>query len=137
MWHSGFSVEKTVPQVFPTTAPGSFTELPEGSVVMTNFYPYQWDLNYANPAVFRDMTENLLYLANRGIDVIRAGVVHHKVQAPAHSPAAAGVRQGLQILHGPKRRLDLPKIADGVAPVAAALGAFQQGQRLLGHPPGV
>ncbi|MDE7218173.1 MAG: amylosucrase, partial [Oscillospiraceae bacterium] len=28
-------------------------------------------LNYANPTVFNDMTENLLYLANRGIDVIR------------------------------------------------------------------
>ena len=42
---------------------------------MTSFYPYQWDLNYANPAVFRDMTENLLYLANRGIDVIRLDAV--------------------------------------------------------------
>ena len=62
--------------------------------------------------------------------VVLAGVVHHKVQAQAHSPAAAGVRQGLQILHGPKRRLDLPKIADGVAPVAAALGAFQQGHQV-------
>ena len=74
-WDIPREFEKTVPQVFPTTAPGSFTELPEGSVVMTNFYPYQWDLNYANPAVFRDMTENLLYLANRGIDVIRLDAI--------------------------------------------------------------
>ena len=44
-------------------------------VVMTNFYPYQWDLNYANPTVFNDMTENLLYLTNRGIDVIRLDAV--------------------------------------------------------------
>ena len=37
--------EKTVPQVFPTTAPGNFTWLPEcGHYVMTTFYPYQWDL---------------------------------------------------------------------------------------------
>ena len=38
-------------------------------------YPYQWDLNYANPVVFNDMTENLLYLTNRGIDVIRLDAV--------------------------------------------------------------
>ena len=42
---------------------------------MTSFYPYQWDLNYANPMVFNDMTENLLYLTNRGIDVIRLDAV--------------------------------------------------------------
>ena len=74
-WDIPREFEKTVPQVFPTTAPGSFTELPDGSVVMTNFYPYQWDLNYQNPAVFRDMTENLLYLTNRGIDVIRLDAI--------------------------------------------------------------
>ena len=42
---------------------------------MTSFYPYQWDLNYANPMVFNDMTENLLYLTNRGMDVIRLDAV--------------------------------------------------------------
>ena len=70
-WDIPREFEKTVPQVFPTTAPGSFTQLDNGQIVMTNFYPYQWDLNYANPVVFNDMTENLLYLTNRGIDVIR------------------------------------------------------------------
>ena len=70
-WDIPREFEKTVPQVFPTTAPGSFTQLDNGQIVMTNFYPYQGDLNYANPTVFNDMTENLLYLANRGIDVIR------------------------------------------------------------------
>ena len=35
--------EKTVPQVFPTTAPGNFTWVPEaGHFVMTTFYPYQF-----------------------------------------------------------------------------------------------
>ena len=68
--------EKTVPQVFPTTAPGSFTWLDDcQKIVMTSFYPFQWDLNYANPMVFNDMTENLLYLANRGMDVIRLDAV--------------------------------------------------------------
>ena len=75
-WDIPREFEKTVPQVFPTTAPGSFTWLPDcQQVVMTNFYPYQWDLNYANPMVFNDMTENLLYLANRGIDIIRLDAV--------------------------------------------------------------
>ena len=63
--------EQTVPQVFPTTAPGNFTTLENGDIVMTTFYPYQWDLNYANPMVFNDMTANMLYLSNAGIDVIR------------------------------------------------------------------
>ncbi len=67
--------EKTVPQVFPTTAPGSFTELDDGQIVMTSFYPYQWDLNYGNPVVFNEMTANLLYLANRGIDVLRLDAI--------------------------------------------------------------
>ena len=74
-WEIPREFEKTVPQVFPTTAPGSFTQLESGQIVMTNFYPYQWDLNYANPAVFNDMTENLLYLANRGVDVLRLDAI--------------------------------------------------------------
>jgi len=74
-WDIPSEFEQTVPQVFPITAPGSFTQLENGQIVMTSFYPYQWDLNYANPAVFHDMTENLLYLANRGIDVIRLDAV--------------------------------------------------------------
>lgn len=68
--------EKTVPQVFPTTAPGNFTWLPDaGHYVMTTFYPYQWDLNYRNPRVFNEMMYNFLYLANRGIDIIRIDAV--------------------------------------------------------------
>ncbi|MBR3107404.1 MAG: amylosucrase, partial [Clostridia bacterium] len=64
--------EQTVPQVFPTTAPGNFTWCEEAQkVVMTTFYPYQWDLNYANPTVFNDMTDNMLYLCNHGVDIVR------------------------------------------------------------------
>lgn len=68
--------EKTVPQVFPTTAPGNFTWLEDAQhFVMTSFYPYQWDLNYKNPRVFNEMLYHLLYLANRGIDIIRLDAV--------------------------------------------------------------
>ena len=68
--------EKMVPQVFPTTAPGNFTYLPEtGHYVMTTFYPYQWDLNYRNPRVFNEMIYNFLYLTNQGIDIVRIDAV--------------------------------------------------------------
>lgn len=68
--------DRTVPQVFPTTAPGNFTYLEEmGYYVMTSFYPYQWDLNYQNPRVFNEMMYNFLYLANQGMDIIRIDAV--------------------------------------------------------------
>ena len=75
-WTIPTAFEQTVPQVFPTTAPGNFTWCEEaGKVVMTTFYPYQWDLNYANPTVFNDMTDNMLNLCNHGVDVIRLDAV--------------------------------------------------------------
>lgn len=75
-WVVPNAYEQTVPQVFPTTAPGNFSWCPElNKVVMTTFWPYQWDLNYANPMVFNDMTDNMLYLCNRGVDVIRLDAV--------------------------------------------------------------
>ena len=68
--------EETVPQVFPTTAPGNFTWLPEiGHYVLTTFYPYQWDLNYRNPRVFNEMMYNFLFLANQGMYIIRIDAV--------------------------------------------------------------
>jgi amylosucrase len=58
--------------VFPETAPGSFTHDPEmDGHVWTTFYPFQWDLNYANPAVFAEMLEVLLFLAGRGVQGFR------------------------------------------------------------------
>ena len=75
-WKLPYEYEITVPQVFPTTAPGNFTWCEEAKkVVMTTFYPYQWDLNYANPVVFNEMTENMLYLCNQGVDIIRLDAV--------------------------------------------------------------
>jgi amylosucrase len=67
--------ERTLPEVFPATAPGSFTEVPDLGWVWTTFHEYQWDLNYANPAVFRAMLGTMLALANRGIDVLRLDAV--------------------------------------------------------------
>ena len=71
-WEHPSQFERTVPQVFPATAPGNFTWCEEArKVVMTTFHPYQWDLNYANPTVLREMTADMLFLCNQGVDVIR------------------------------------------------------------------
>ena len=64
--------EATLVDVFPTTAPGSFTFDPDmGGYVWTTFYPFQWDLNYANPAVFEEMLAVLIFLANQGVEGFR------------------------------------------------------------------
>jgi len=64
--------ERTLPEVFPDHAPGSFTFVPEmGGWVWTTFHDYQWDLNYANPRVFAAM----LHLANQGVDILRLDAV--------------------------------------------------------------
>lgn len=68
--------EAACPQVFPTTAPGNFTWLPDcRKYVMTTFYPYQWDLNYRNPLVFHMMMDYMLNLINKGVDIIRIDAV--------------------------------------------------------------
>ncbi len=68
--------EKTVPQVFPNTAPGNFIFCGEmGKYVLSTFNPYQWDMNYKNPVVFNEMACNMLYLANVGIEIFRIDAV--------------------------------------------------------------
>ena len=53
--------ERTLPEVFPDIAPGSFTHVPEmGGWVWTTFNDYQWDLDHSNPAVFRAMLATML-----------------------------------------------------------------------------
>ncbi len=64
--------EQHLAQIFPHTAPGNFTWVPaRGAWAWTTFYPYQWDLNYANPAVFAEMLKALLHLANQGVEAFR------------------------------------------------------------------
>ena len=64
--------ERTLIDVFPDTAPGSFTwDNDIKAWVWTTFYPFQWDLNYANPDVFLEMLDVLLFLANRGVQGFR------------------------------------------------------------------
>lgn len=68
--------EKTMSQVFPNTAPGNFTFNERmGKWVMTQFYPFQWDLNYRNPKVFVAMMRSVMHLANLGVEVLRLDAV--------------------------------------------------------------
>ena len=68
--------EPLLEQVFPATAPGNFTYVDACKKwVWTTFYPYQWDLNYHNPAVLVAMLEKLLVLANKGVEIFRLDAV--------------------------------------------------------------
>ena len=68
--------ERTLVEVFPDTAPGNFTYYPAfGKWVWTTFNEHQWDLNWANPEVFLEITKTMLHLANTGVDVLRLDAV--------------------------------------------------------------
>ena len=64
--------ERDLGQIFPQAAPGNFSfDATLQRWVWTTFYPYQWDLNYTNPAVFEEMALALLELSNNGVEVFR------------------------------------------------------------------
>ena len=43
--------------------------------IRDSFNSFQWDLNYANPAVFRAMAEEMLFIANTGVEILRLDAV--------------------------------------------------------------
>ena len=68
--------ERTLIDIFPDQAPGSFTWYPDlGKWVWTTFNEYQWDLNWENPEVFLAMLDTILHLANKGVEVFRLDAV--------------------------------------------------------------
>ncbi|MDQ1512914.1 MAG: amylosucrase [Microbacteriaceae bacterium] len=67
--------ERTTREIFPDDHRGSFVQLPDGRWIWSTFYSFQWDLNYTNPAVFRAMAGEMLFLANVGVDVLRMDAV--------------------------------------------------------------
>jgi amylosucrase len=68
--------ERTLREIFPTVRHGNFT-WHDGmqAWVWTTFNSFQWDLNYGNPAVFRAMLDEMLFLANTGVDILRLDAV--------------------------------------------------------------
>lgn len=68
--------ERTLREIFPTVRRGNFT-WHEGMRrwVWTTFNSFQWDLRYANPAVFDAMLGEMLFIANNGVDILRLDAV--------------------------------------------------------------
>lgn len=67
---------QTVPEVLPDKCPGNFTYYSEiQKYVFTSFSDFQWDLNFKNPEVFVGMVDNMLFLANLGINMIRLDAI--------------------------------------------------------------
>ena len=63
-------------EIFPDTRRGSFTYRPGMDAwVWTTFNSFQWDLDYRNPAVFNRMAEEMLFLANAGVEALRLDAV--------------------------------------------------------------
>lgn len=68
--------EKTLVEIFPDQAPGSFTFDPEMQKwVWTTFNTHQWDLNWRNPDVFVEIATIIFNLANQGVDILRLDAV--------------------------------------------------------------
>ena len=77
--------DRTLREIFPETRRGSFTWVSgvgetggsgdAGRWVWTTFNSFQWDLNYANPLVFRRMAGEMLFLANQGVEILRLDAV--------------------------------------------------------------
>ncbi len=63
-------------EIFPDEHPGAFTYFDDiGQWVWTTFHSNQWDLNYANPEVFNQVSNEMLFLANQGVEVLRLDAV--------------------------------------------------------------
>ncbi len=68
--------ERTLREIFPTVRKGNFTWHDGMEMwVWTTFNSFQWDLNYSNPAVFHAMLEEMFFIANTGVDVLRLDAV--------------------------------------------------------------
>lgn len=68
--------QQNLRDIFPDRGSGSFTYWPDlHKWVWTTFYTFQWDLNYENPVVFTRMMEEMLFLANAGVEVLRLDAV--------------------------------------------------------------
>jgi amylosucrase len=68
--------ERTLPEVFPDFAPGSFSHSTDlDGWVWTTFNTWQWDVNWANPDVFAEYADVILFLANQGVQVLRLDAI--------------------------------------------------------------
>ena len=105
--------DRDVPQVFPNTAPGNFTWNEKmNKWVMTQFYPFQWDLNYRNPKVLVAMMGSVMHLA---VDGRLAGIL------AVTDPIKATTADAIKTLHDSGLRIVMAT-GDGLT-TARAVGA--------------
>jgi len=108
--------------VFPDTAPGSFTYDAEmGGYVWTTFYPFQWDLNYANPAVFAEMLDVLIFLAAKGAQGFRLDSAPYLWKQPG--TACRNLPQAYAIIEAWRAALSI--VAPGVVLLAEAIESLE------------
>ncbi len=68
--------ERTLPEVFPEFAPGSFTwDADLDGWVWTTFNSWQWDVDWSNPDVMCEYADIVLFLANLGVEVVRLDAI--------------------------------------------------------------
>lgn len=68
--------EQTLPEVFPASAPGSFSwDDGVDGWVWTTFNSFQWDLNWHNPDVFCEFADLVCFLANVGVECLRLDAI--------------------------------------------------------------
>jgi maltose alpha-D-glucosyltransferase / alpha-amylase len=81
--------------IFPDIARTHYREilLPDGRTlwVYHTFYPFQLDLNYANPQVVREVYRIFAYWANRGIDVFRLDAIPFLDKTAENHPRTHGL----------------------------------------------
>jgi amylosucrase len=79
-----FYPDQTIPNQYETNLREIFPEVRRGSFhknkdtdewVWSTFHNYQWDLNYKNPEVLIAIAQEMLFLANQGVDVLRLDAV--------------------------------------------------------------
>ena len=68
--------EKSLPEIFPTFAPGNFTYYEDVEKwVWTTFNEFQWDVNWSNPNLFLEYVDIIGFLANQGTDCVRLDAI--------------------------------------------------------------
>jgi amylosucrase len=68
--------ERNLREIFPSVRRGNFTwHSGMQRWIWTTFNSFQWDLKYANPEVFRAMAEEMLFLGNTGVEILRLDAV--------------------------------------------------------------
>jgi len=68
--------EKHLGLIFPDIRPSNFTwDSDVGRFMWTTFMSSQWDLNYSNPKTLSAMSDELMFLLNKGAEVLRLDAV--------------------------------------------------------------